>query len=575
MKPLARSATLAVDFSTLEDYPLSKDRIGLFNSGLVPFSTYERDERFFAESGASHLRIDLGWGAEWMPWSHEVVELRDGTASYSFDETDAIARLLERNGVTPYWSYCYAPVAAREPGQDWRSMAADNSVWVDTVRAYVIGANDRGVRIGYHEVYNEPDLRDERTAEPIFYAGDLEDYLDLYRQTALAIREADPQARIGGPALAAASVNGEWIRRFLAMVQDEGLPLDFLSFHHYGTFSVQNSIDTVLEIVGEFSGFQQLELHLNEYNSFVIDYPRAGVQDTHFLGAAFAADLPRLLRVSPLTRVSWAQFLDSGHDNFSGMIDIDGMEKPVYRVYRLYQSMPVERRRVVVTGPAGLGAIASSDGARSAVLAWNRHSADLELRVEVGTTEGSARVTPVGSNGSSAAPQYVAIVDGAIVLTLERGAVVGIELGSEAIGSPRRLAERVNYSFVDRAASSWMDVDEATGTIRFGTADVDDAVLIAGVELPLAALTAPRATLVFADGSLAPGSVILRVDRSDSSETTFVGESARKFDWAAHLPTRAVPVGTARVTAALVGAPAGAFATVRVASSSGAAVSVR
>ncbi|HAM25692.1 MAG TPA: hypothetical protein DCP11_03060 [Microbacteriaceae bacterium] len=559
----------------LEDYPLSKDRIGLFNSGLVPFSTYERDERFFAESGASHLRIDLGWGAEWMPWSREVVELRDGKASYSFDETDSIARVLERNGVTPYWSYCYAPVAAREPGQDWRHMAADNSVWVDTVRAYVIGARQRGVRIGYHEVYNEPDLRDERTAEPIFYAGDLEDYLDLYRQTALAIREADPQARIGGPALAAASVNGEWIRRFLAMVQEEQLPLDFLSFHHYGTFSVQKSIDTVLGILAEFDVFQQLELHLNEYNSFVIDYPRGGPQDTHLLGAAFAADLPRLLRVSPLTRVSWAQFLDSGHDNFSGMIDIEGAEKPLYRVYRLYQSMPVERRRVNITGPEGLGAIASSDGGRSAVLAWNRHSAGLELRVEVGAILERARITLVGANGSPAAAQDIAIVDGAIVLTLERGAVVGIELGSEAAATTRRLAERVNYSFVNRAASSWMDVDEATAIIRFGTADVDNAVLVGGVEVPVAALTESHATVVFADGSSAPGSVMLRIDRTDPSRTTFIGENASTFDWSAHIPARAVPTGMARVTAALIGAPAGAFATVRVASSAGVVASVR
>src|SRR5690606_17632670 len=114
-------------------------------------------------------------------------------------------------GTRPYWSYCYVPRAARDQGGDWRTMGEDDSVWVQTVEAYVAGLRERGVTIGYHEVYNEPDLRDERTAEPTFFTGDLADYLDLYRATATAIRGTDPAARVGGPALAVTAVHADWL----------------------------------------------------------------------------------------------------------------------------------------------------------------------------------------------------------------------------------------------------------------------------------------------------------------------------------------------------------------------------
>ena len=239
------------------------------------------------------------------------------------------ARFLSGVGVRPYWAYSYVPRAVRPEGADWRTMAVDDRLWVDLVTEYVRGAAERGVSIGYHEVYNEPDLRDERTAEPVFYAGDLDDYLDLYRKTAAAIRAVDPAARIGGPALASVAKNAHWLRPFLQTVVDEDLPLDFLSFHHYGTHGIAPALDTVRGVLAEFPQLAEVELHLNEYNSFTIDYPRGGLQDSHLLASAFAADLPLLLGDPSLTRASWAQFLDSGNGNYSGMIGIDGEVKPL------------------------------------------------------------------------------------------------------------------------------------------------------------------------------------------------------------------------------------------------------
>jgi xylan 1,4-beta-xylosidase len=236
-------------------------------------------------------------------------------------------------------------------------MDLNDAGWVDVVREYVSRAATRGAAAGYHEIYNEPDIRDGKSGDPIFYAGGLEDYIDLYRATATTIREVDPHARIGGPALGLTQLNAHWLRALLEVAESEDLPMDFLSFHHYDFQTLSGSVEAVLAVLAEFQGFPELELHLNEYNTFPVDYPRGGPQDEVWMASSFAAEIPRLLEY-PLARTHWAQFLDSGNENFSGMVDIDGRPKHVFWVYEFYQSMPLDRRAVVVDGPPGVGAIA-------------------------------------------------------------------------------------------------------------------------------------------------------------------------------------------------------------------------
>ncbi|WP_022891285.1 GH39 family glycosyl hydrolase [Agromyces subbeticus] len=543
MKPVPTTATVSIDFDRLADHPVSHDRIALFNSGLVTAATYDRDREFFSRTKPEHLRIDLGWGAEWMPWTREVVTVdADGSRRFDFTETDEIARFLNEEGVRPYWAYSYVPEAARPAGADWRTMAPDDAVWVDTIREYVAGARERGVEIGYHEVYNEPDLRDERTGEPVFYAGTLDDYLQLYRVTSKAIREADPTARIGGPALASVNANADWLRAFLTVVADESLPLDFLSFHHYGTYGIRPVIETVVGILAECPQFAEVELHLNEYNSFVIDYPRGGLQDGHLLAGAFAADVELFLATPSLTRVSWAQFLDSGNDNYSGMVDIEGRAKPLFLAYEFFQRMPVERNLVTVDGPDGVGAIASSDGDRRSVLLWNRSSGDLDVTLATSSADAAPRAVILDGRDDTGEHALAAARVGndgiSWSVPLARGATAMIRWGADAPANDgRRRVLRSRAAISDRSSDAWVDVDERSATIRFGTASEPAAVLRAGIDLVGAASPVVSSEVRLADGTPAAGDVTVELSRSGEVQTLW---------------------------ATLSGAPANAFATVRI-----------
>lgn len=557
MKPIATHARVQVDLDAPGGVPLSKDRIALYNSGLVPGWRYERDKDLIAASGAESMRVDLGWGASWMPWTSEVVTTDAvGLPTYDFAETDAIARVLDSCGVRSYWSYSYVPAATRPGSDDWREMGRDVSAWVDTVRAYVAGASERGVRLGYHEVYNEPDLRDERTAEAVFFRGDLEDYLDLYRRTATAIRAADPYARIGGPALAVASVNAHWLRALLQMVTTEDVPLDFLSFHHYGTFSVRSTLEAVIEIVAEFPQIEPLELHLNEYNAFQIDYPRGGLQDTYVLASAFAADIGWILGTRALTRVHWAQYLDSGDGNFSGMVDIDGAPKPVHRVYDFYQHMPIDRCAVVVDGPTGVGALASTDGDHHAILVWNRHVDDIELHLTGLRGEVELQVVDGAGDTSSSLVDATDAID----VRLARGAVAMLRTPGERLPWVDRIVDRV---LVHGSASggAWVDVDERTATVRFGVGSDPCVPLAVSLDVPAGLRLAPRGEVRSVTGATSGGTFGVHL-------STGIGEPGRVLLPAGEgirlsalvAPTPIAPLHE-RITVVLSDAPAHSSAT--------------
>ena len=80
------------------------------------------------------------------------------------------------------------------------------------------------VRKWFFEVWNEPNLA-------YFYEGTQEDYFELYDHTAKAIKKVDPLLKVGGPATA---INA-WLPELIEHCETNGIPLDFLSTHHYPT----------------------------------------------------------------------------------------------------------------------------------------------------------------------------------------------------------------------------------------------------------------------------------------------------------------------------------------------------
>jgi hypothetical protein len=236
-------------------------------------------------------------------------------------------------------------------------------------------------------------------------------------------------------------------------------------------------------------------MHLNEYNSYKIDYPRGGRQDRCPLAAAFLADAAYFVTQPALTRVHWAQFQDSGQGNFSGMISMDGHRKAVFNAYRIYAMMPVDRRRLTIQGaPPGVAGLASAEGQRAAAVLWNRSSDDAEVTVKLDHLPfdgGRVHLYRIDAHhaswGDDAAHEELVAEqggepprdrsftwsgqiprDGVVYLQVDAGDAEPMALAPLA-PPPARLIREL-HDFPDRSTRAYADFDRRTWVARLGMA---------------------------------------------------------------------------------------------------------
>src|SRR5262249_11385384 len=153
-----------------------------------------------------------------------------GGPLYSFFNADRIVDFLLSIGMRPFVELSFMPEAlASGPATVFHyrgniTPPVDHGAWAELIRRLAghlvarYGAAE--VRQWFFEVWNEPNLRD-------FWAGTRDEYFELYRYTALALKGVDGGLRVGGPATA----KEEWLTEFLDFCERNDLPADFVSTH--------------------------------------------------------------------------------------------------------------------------------------------------------------------------------------------------------------------------------------------------------------------------------------------------------------------------------------------------------
>lgn len=294
-----------------------------------------------------------------------VVNVRWVTAVY-----DELLRL----GVAPVVELSFMPeaLAADRGLRVFRYQAVvappkDLRRWGALIRSFVgylvTRYGRRRVRRWLFEVWNEPNLT-------VFWPASADDYFRLYRATAQAIKAVDPGLRVGGPASAAAG----WIHPFMAFVEDEGLPLDFLSTHSYGNLPVD------LRPLTARYGRPQLPLLWTEW----------GVTPTHFhsindlvFGAPFILHGMKsaLGRVDALSYwVISDHFEELGeptalfHGGF-GLLTVGNLPKPRFWALALLERLGETRLAAHVEGDGATSLVdvlaAQGRDGRLTILVWN------------------------------------------------------------------------------------------------------------------------------------------------------------------------------------------------------------
>jgi xylan 1,4-beta-xylosidase len=154
-----------------------------------------------------------------------------GPGNFNFLYVDQIYDFMLDHGVRPFVELSFMPEAFASsanriffykgnvsPPRNWQD-------WHDMIQAFAdhcvkrYGAAD--VRGWKFEVWNEPNIS--------FWAGTQQQYFELYRQSALALKKVDSQLQVGGPSTAQLA----WIPDLIQYCATNGVPLDFVSTHVY------------------------------------------------------------------------------------------------------------------------------------------------------------------------------------------------------------------------------------------------------------------------------------------------------------------------------------------------------
>lgn len=277
----------------------------------------------------------------------------------------------------------------------WAYPPRDNERWAGLVRAHARHCVDRygaeEVAAWVWELWNEPDIT--------YWRGTVEQFCELYRVTAAAVRGVLPDARVGGPAVTGGG--GAFLRTFLTFTARTSTPLDFVSFHTKGseftpwrtyapfgapatdrqspsTPKMLAEIRALLRVVGEFPAYRRLPVLVDECDAGVPahlgvhDNPHYGFRNTEYHPVFQVKlvkkllDLNRLEQVGVALATSWAFYFE-GERFFEGtraFLTAGGVEKPFLNAYRVLARLGDRRVAAVSSGAVEVGEVAGTQADR-------------------------------------------------------------------------------------------------------------------------------------------------------------------------------------------------------------------
>ena len=235
----------------------------------------------------------------------------DDPTSYRFVYTDSLLKVLEENGVEPFFRLGvtienfverdYPPVNTIPP----KDFAKWGRICEHVIRHYTEGwADGFRMKIMYWEIWNEPDNSPDESRNPMF-RGPFSEYLRLYGTVAPYLKAKFPHLKIGGygscgfyAAVGAKRVDGanssprlvhfvDCFTNFLVRAKAESWPLDFFSFHSYDLPDLaREQVAYARRTLDEF-GFTDTEMSFNEW----LPYPALDALGTPRQAALIAAEL--------------------------------------------------------------------------------------------------------------------------------------------------------------------------------------------------------------------------------------------------------------------------------------------
>ena len=345
-----RTVTLRLNLSSTAG-PLEIDRFALGQGGLS-------EDPMWADRAAEirdlHPRVIR-------LFVQEYFDLLPEHGRYHWDTLDQSVDLIRKTGATPLMNIDFKPKVLY-PTVDHKIVDPTSyEEWEELIYNMVRHYKERGSNIRYWEVSNEPDIGEDGGCPYLFTP---ENYTRYYQHTVAAVMRADPDARVGGPALA--SSNSAILPALLAFCADGKAPLHFVSWHIYNSdpVRIRGTIDRVKAMLAKHPSLHP-ETFLNEWNMALRDPPtnpqfqpcfitevayqmNAGGLDysCYYHIKDYHVDLDRFAKfMSPVGAGLMARWWNRS-SQWDGLFDFQNHVRPSYYAFKLLSRLTGERLKL-------------------------------------------------------------------------------------------------------------------------------------------------------------------------------------------------------------------------------------
>jgi xylan 1,4-beta-xylosidase len=385
----------------------------------------------------AHNLLTSGDGTPALKWGSTNAYTEDsaGQPVYSWAILDRIFDTYVEAGITPFVQAGFMPEALSTGPPPyrhdfprtgittgWAWPPRDYVRWGELIDAWARHLVERygmaRVKSWPWEIWNEPD--------GLYWRGSAAEFCRLHDVADCAIRQAIPEARIGGPHTCGPrdTQAAEFLRTFLDHCAKgtnfangrTGTRLDFIAFHAKGRPTIVEShvrmgiaeqlqsVAAGLDIVREFPAFDGVPVILGESDPEgcaacpTRTHPQNAYRDGPLYGASVVEAIARTLELSERAgvridgAVTWA-FEFEGEPYFAGYRELatNGIPKAVFNAFRMLSMLKGERLAATssgalplatiltdgVVGAPDIDLIATRDETAINVLVWNYHDDDL------------------------------------------------------------------------------------------------------------------------------------------------------------------------------------------------------
>jgi xylan 1,4-beta-xylosidase len=383
--------------------PLEIDRFALGQGGLSEEPMW--DDRV-AEIRALRPRIIRLFIQEYF----NLLPERD---RYYFDTLDRSVDTILKTGAKPLMCICFKPKVLFPVVNQDIVEPNDYEKWEKLIFNLVRHYKDRGAGIRYWEVANEPDIGEDGGCPYRFKPNS---YCRYYQHTVAAVLRADPNALVGGPALA--NSGSPILPALLDFCTKEETPLHFVSWHIYSSNpkQIRGTLDNVKSLLKKYPALKP-ETFLDEWN-MNLGFPPSDVRIQPCYVAEVAWQMKdggldyscyyhirdyhvSFERFAPFMSAKGTAFMTGWWNRmpqFDGLFDFQNNVRPSYFTFKLLSRLTGQRLRLTSEDPAVHGFMTRDEQYSTYeynLLLWNFSASPVQVELTFENMPGNMTAKPV------------------------------------------------------------------------------------------------------------------------------------------------------------------------------------